>query len=91
MSDPIDVGDLVQVVQSRACCTKYADGAELFVVVAVKQRHITLWCCYCDSLLPNEPFAAGAVFEWGMPLSWLRKIPPLADLESTETKKEITA
>jgi len=85
----INPGDLVYV--ARDCCGHWL--GRIFTVghAAGREAH----CDYCR-LLVQEPLVVNAEFlqRPGMycaPLSWLRRIPPLSELENIDNKEEIPA
>jgi hypothetical protein len=91
MSGPIRVGDLVMVIKS--CCRQNV-RAPIFVVADLDyQTDDGETCRYCGAAAPNERAAAdhshGRFFVY--PLSWLKRIPPLDELESEKHKEELTA
>ena len=86
----IAVGDLVQVVRGHSCLLD-AIGGQVYVVDALNPPQGGGWHCpVCkqDNAGPDE---IGAHAPWmrnprsGIPLSWLKRIPPLDELESTKT------
>lgn len=87
MSEPIKVGDLVMVV--RVCCTAYMDGAgPIFRVHKIHGVGRGSTCAYCGAMLPNTDRATeGALV--GVPLPWLKRIPPLSELESEKHKEDL--
>ncbi len=88
MSEPIKVGDLVVVV--RDCC----DGELLGFVGEVRLLHTDGLRCLRCGLVSGEH---GAIVEFRqsfhdkLPLSWLKRIPPLEELEGEKRDEEITA
>lgn len=89
MSD-IKVGDLVMVIGD--CCGAKALG-KIFIVESIHHAH--KYCCrHCSFSLINGELLAfstvnGRSGYW--PLNWLRRIPPLSELEPAETKEELPA
>ena len=82
----IKVGDLVVVV--HACCPRTDYVGNIRTVGEIRQNYTRCPDCGCS----NTCIHAGIVgFRAGLPLSWLRKSPPLSELESTETKEETHA
>jgi len=79
-------GDLVQVV--RDCCAVHL--GLIFVFMGDEGRHP--WMCRACrargeelvTLNTEAPAALGVVF----PISWLKKIPPLEELEGAKTESE---
>lgn len=78
----IKVGDLVMEVKYPHC-----EGRKLGHVYPVVGIDKTASACLkCGNY---EPRGIHALLEGGLaPLSWLRRIPPLSELESTEHKEE---
>lgn len=93
MDKPISVGDLVQVV--RSCCTKRVNRPT-FIVGEIKGgggiQFGYSYCSSCMTPMPNVYFAmpAGGM-PVGQPLPWLKRIPPLDELEGVKHDEEITA
>ena len=82
MDRPIQVGDLVQVVR-WPCCDKHL-GKTTDVVGFYTIEGGGAMCC--GSM--NYPVgAAGAILkgQFFAPISWLKRIPPLDELEGTKT------
>lgn len=80
MSEPIKVGDLVVVV--RQCC----DGLELLGLIrtATKVQTNRTRCSTCGQA--NDGIHVyGHASSNGVPISWVKRIPPLDELEG---KKE---
>lgn len=85
MSD-IKVGDLVQVVRGHPC-----DLGNVGVVLDIHTW--PLWSCPKCGKYESGPFV-GATLHFpfsGAPLSWLKRIPPLSELEGEKRDEEITA
>lgn len=92
MDEPIKVGDLVAIV--RCCCTGYLDGHSVFVVARIEMLPLAVtpfFCSICDSEIQSEPFATEDPATYGCPVSWLKRIPPLDELEGEQRREEITA
>ena len=86
MSERISVGDLVAVV--RTCCVPHLSGTSVFVVAEIHDqafRSNDVFCSECRASLPVESYATHALGIWGLPISWLKRIPPLSELESART------
>ena len=87
----IRVGDLVVVV--RTCCEKTAQESLGITGKVTLIRSTTMRCEYCLSFMKTNwkaHFETECTFKCA-PLSWLRRIPPLSELESTEHKEETPA
>ena len=94
MDKPISVGDLVQIVAE--CCDPGTVRGRFGMVL-----EISLGLFECEDCLhlersvqtnieglaqlPDEPFEA---FGW-VPLAWLKRIPPLSELEGEKTQEDI--
>lgn len=90
MSEPIKVGDLVMVV--RLCCVKYMDGdGPIFTVAKIHDIGRGSICTHCKSDLPDTARAASVAAFVGVPLPWLKRIPPLSELGDVEHKEELPA
>ena len=89
MSDrPIQVGDLVQIVFWPCCGVGLGAIFKVHGFMRASVTHV----CICNAALPNSPFA----FEdgpnnkrWGAPISWLKRIPPLDELEGQRTEESL--
>lgn len=90
MDKPISVGDLVQVVRPAPCCGGTGFLGSVFVVDWMDLAEGPCSYCGCDA---SEVMLAGpAEFpEDGFPLSALKRIPPLGEIESEEHEDEIHA
>lgn len=87
MSDrPIQVGDLVAVV--RACCT--TPRVSIFRVGEIRVAPIAAGCHNCGYTKPaGTPLARVNDSDAGYPLPWLKRIPPLDELEGTKTDEPL--
>lgn len=90
-TETIKPGDLVQVVRWPCC------GALLGHIFTVGYLD-TLWgkgwiCCRCkrDVLVGTWAVSADNPPDLGGHISWLKRIPPLSELESEKRDEEITA
>jgi hypothetical protein len=90
MSEPIKVGDLV--MYTRSCCMGFRDGINIFRVAAFQSPSYSprYSCACCKADLPIEAYAAQAADESGAPLSWLKRIPPLSELEGEKRDEKLT-
>lgn len=89
MSDePIRVWDLVQVV--KTCCDARVDKLIYTVTHFRKYDHPTMNCSLCGKEFPTETLGCPSDGN-AHPLSWLRRIPPLSELETQHTDSEVTA
>jgi hypothetical protein len=94
VSEPIKVGDLVVLVRGHECALAEAGGVP-FVFNATYRYTTSVHCARCkaDPLFgpgdyPRLPKSLGG---WVVPMTWLKRIPPLDELEREQEKKEITA
>lgn len=86
MSEPIKIGDLVMVVKS--CCPMRVKPT-IFVVerqtaLSSEERGV---CADCGASLPADNYwrSNAPVGEaWGQPEQWLKKIPPMDELNSVD-------
>ena len=85
MSERIEVGDLVICVRAHLPCAESAIGM-VFIVQKLNPRGSR--CDVCGETHNGEISAHWAP-HYALPLSWLRKIPPLT--ESERTTEEATA
>lgn len=88
---PIGVGDLVMVV--RCCCVWAVAGRPIFKVVEIDpgiNENGDLWQCEgCGKLMPPEPHAESDTTMH--PVSWLKRIPPLEELDEVRQSDEVAA
>lgn len=89
---PIQVGDLAVVVRGHNCVLELYGGVP-FTVTALLAPYGGGWHCpKCDrySAGPNAIGAEGLTKkDCGIPLSWLRRIPPLSELEGKRTQESL--
>lgn len=89
-SRPISVGDLVQIVKWPCCGSGL--GFTFVVEIIVGERIEN--CLFCERReLTGEPVAisgGGAGKYVAARLSWLKRIDPPAQSESTTTERELT-
>jgi hypothetical protein len=94
MSEPIKVGDLVAV--KKACCIAMM-AHPIFTVGGFESfQGWRIVCRSCLQTFPDASFAtvAGArnsEGEFHVPISWLKRIPPLSELDDVKHDEEITA
>ena len=93
MSEPIKVGDLVMIV--RVCCAKRDALGAIFSVAGIDSYRTGAWQCrHCMTTGRDCRVKATAKYGDGnmhAPLSWLKRIPPLSELEGEKRDEEITA
>lgn len=92
MSAPIGVGDLVVVVRSTHACTDDTLG-KIFTVLEILSVDQGAHCgrCLRTIIPPGTAFATFNFERGGAPISWLRRIPPLAELEPTMHAETVEA
>ncbi len=88
MSEPIKVGDLVIVI--HICCDGVNTPLGKITTIA-EIRHNVTCCDKCGQRNDTTHAASIQNFQNGLPLSWLKRIPPLAELEGEKRDEEITA
>lgn len=91
MEKPISVGDLVMVVRGHAC-TVSAFGGLPVRVGEIRAPYGKSWdCARCGGkkVAPTSPYVPhnGAA----LPLPWLKRIPPLDELEDVKRDETVTA
>lgn len=86
MDRPIQVGDLVQVVKS--CCDRHT-RSPVFVVSKIFPAGDEE-CLFCDHKF-KRVIEAGDEEGWSYPLEWLKRIPPLEELEGVEREAKVPA
>lgn len=85
MTEKISAGDLVVVVRADHSCAIKTIGM-IFTVKEIPTHHPGIYCIKCKQsniALPDSPIAklgGGRAF----PLHWLKRIPPLSELESID-------
>ena len=90
MSDkPISVGDMVQVVRPSTCVGGNDGIGHVFPVLSLRPAGEKRLCAYCRQQ-HQSPASAEDVDHW-WPLTRLKRIPPLDELESEKRDEEITA
>jgi hypothetical protein len=87
----IKVGDLVMLIKTCGCHTN--TNVAGYISVVSKITAVTdMPCQNCGKQWPSSVnFPIG---KWGdacVPASWVKKIPPLDELEKEQERKEITA
>ena len=88
MSEPIKVGDLVVVVR-WPCCGKGLGVVDRVTSIFPTPRPFKHSCAWCHA----ETVEGTTVETEGyyLPHSWVRRIPPLSELEGEKRDEEITA
>ena len=82
MSEPIKAGDLV--IQIHACCPIYL--GRIFVVGKVDRMFFR--CNGCSQADKNRLIVFTAHIA-GAPVEWVKRIPPLSELEGEKRVEEI--
>jgi hypothetical protein len=92
MSEPIKVGDLVVMVRGHECVYCVAGGIP-FVVTRFAPRLDKVW--HCSKCCQDVAASKDAVnFRGGrprIPISWLKRIPPLEELDDVKESEELHA
>ena len=87
--EAIRPGDLVVVV--RGCCDRAMQG-----VVGLHATVLHLYddpgrgCIFCDADLPTKRAELDHK-QWNSPVAWLKKVPPLNEIDEVKRKEEIAA
>lgn len=87
MSGLIEVGDLVRVATAASCCGNNAAIGKIFIVEAIGK--VMTRCARCKKLA--VVVCALLAGHCAVPVTRLRRIPPLSELESQDTHEEIPA
>ena len=89
MDRPIQVGDLVMVV--KKCCPEFGlPDSPIFVVESFWQAPLTTKCRICGSQLSRKQATHHTGGDWvGYPVEWLKRIPPLSELEGEKTEEKL--
>ena len=95
MTERISVGDLVMVVRGHECAVAILGGVPRRVYGFRPQTGGGWVCPSCRKrdIAPSATIGA-RLFQGGdsaIPLAWLKKIPPLSELESEQRKEEVGA
>jgi len=89
MREPIKIGDLVAIVDG--CCEKSRSRA-LGVHATVLRFYSNpgRLCIFCDG--PTPALRAELDHEqWNAPVAWLKRIPPIEELDDVKHEEEVTA
>lgn len=87
----IKVGDLVQIVKPLPCCGGVASLGQIFAVAEVNGDERGLRCTVCGHWTAHSVDARDARDNLWVPLSRLKRIPPLDELDDVKRDVEITA
>lgn len=97
MAEPIKVGDLVMVVRGHSCVLEHKGGIP-FTVTGIKPAiggGFRCRMCGTRNIASHEYIAAELSFhnhrDCGVPITWLKRIPPLGELDDVKQDEEITA
>ena len=88
MNEPIKVGDLVRVVKAHCPGFDREASGVVFVVEELSGPRAHR-CSHCRSIFFGVVALGGD--NWAIPLPYLRRIPPLSELEDVKREEEITA
>lgn len=91
-SSPIGVGDLVRIVQSHDCDPNLGLGYITTVErIEIARAFQCAKCMKIDHSLDGQKLAYGTIAGTSgyWPLAWLRRIPPLAELEDQDTREDL--
>jgi hypothetical protein len=83
---PISVGDLCVVF--RGCCDSVRCLGQIFVFGEARRKSTK--CPSCGQV-NDEDHAGVANFRAGVPMRWVKRIPPLDELEGVDSREELTA
>lgn len=92
MDKPISVGDLVQVIRWPHDCFPRTSFPTIFTVLEIHPMNPR--CPRCDeqvALGDRSAMLRHNGKNTGLPLSWLKRIPPLSEMEGEKRDEEITA
>lgn len=88
MSEPIKRGDLVMVI--RDCCGRYL--GDTFTVAESRVGFGNVYCDFCRTYHPyGTLFFRRNGTRRGYPVDWLKRIPPLFELDDVKQDEEIHA
>lgn len=84
----IKVGDLVQVVRGHVC-----DLGRIFVVASINVSYVGWHCPHCPAESHDrcDWVDDGVAEKSGADINWVRRIPPLSELERDTEKLKETA
>lgn len=90
MSEPIKAGDLVEVIATSGCA--HIDYRGYYKRVERIIPAMELVCEECNASIGRHVHAEFTdEYPAHLPLSWLRRVPPLEELEGEKQDEEITA
>lgn len=89
MREPIKAGDFVVIIQG--CCDRAMEGVVGLHATVLRffddPGHL---CCFCNSPIPTKRAELDHA-EWNSPVPWLKRVPPLSEMEGEKRDEEITA
>lgn len=92
MSEPIKVGDLVMVIREHRCAARVG---HIYLVTLISGRGFV--CPRCHEQSPtglhadiDAPNYFGTSAPVCLPVTWLKRIPPLSELEDEKNIEEMT-
>lgn len=95
MSEPIKVGDLVVAVRGCPGCGfrlgMHFQVSRIRTPRAEKLGGFMCQVCGWLKVAPDEPCAEGYDANGALPIAWLKRIPPLEELEGEKRREEIEA
>ena len=89
MSEPIKVGDLVQIIRGALCCGGGDHIGHVFVVQSFRERPSSP--CLCGTSMTGTNAVRAGLRGFGYDVLRLKRIPPLSELEGEKRDEEITA
>jgi hypothetical protein len=90
VSKPISVGDLVVIVKAH-CDDSARDWLGRFRTVSAIHSGSNSKCAYCDRHVNHGGLIACFTEGRHHPIDYLKRIPPLSELEGEKHKEELTA
>lgn len=87
----IKVGDLVVVIRGHRCFGADAVSGMVSVVDEVITG-ATYYCLRCNDPIPvDAAMKLPGLGDVAMPFSWIKRIPPLSELDDVKQDEELTA
>lgn len=87
MDKPISVGDLVAVVGSH--CPGFYDAAAGVHFTVSRLLHRNPTCSYCGTRFEGLFADSDDAGDWSIPVVYLKRIPPLGELESEKNDSKL--
>lgn len=98
MSEPIKIGDLVMLVRGHKCALDFKGGVPWQVTDIRMDEGFGMRCQICGQTgIGKNALRAGGMGtpagvkghpDGGMPLSWLKRIPPLSELDAIKREEK---